>query len=170
MKNNLKILRKKLYQNDKIYLSNFEWYDEFKNKYMNNVDLKDDKLWSTFDKCTVVNFFIKNNKYHFIVKIFNGDSFNGKIKDLRWTAEFTSNDDNILIELEKHINKNFIDQLNIQLDIEDQIIRDNRLNNLEKKILSSNIDLTNENYNDLYDKCVNHTNLSTISKGIIIDY
>lgn len=65
------------------------WGDSFKNENydMFPLDLSDRKTWSTFDgTCIDLKFVNINNKLTCIAKIYNGDTFDGHRKDLRFTA------------------------------------------------------------------------------------
>lgn len=50
------------------------------------LDLSKISTWSTYDKCVDVNFTNVNEKLYCKVKIYEGDTFDGYRKDLRFTA------------------------------------------------------------------------------------
>ena len=67
-----------------------EWHDNYKNKNPEwyPLDLAEFKTWSTYDACIDLEFSNKDEKLYCTAHIYDGDSYPGCRKELRFTAEF----------------------------------------------------------------------------------
>lgn len=115
-----------------------KWNDSYKEKYIehNPLDLSKINTWSTFDRTCIELFFtFEDEKINCNAKIYDGESFGGHRKDLRFSAELILSDDFIM-------NLGDIIEWKLQDHLEDahtkHLERQKKLwmDNLKKKILS----------------------------------
>lgn len=82
-----------LYQQDKIKLISAKWCDNWKQNHPEYypLNLKDNDLWCTYQECTTMYLFIKDEKILVDVAIYDGEMLHGRKKGKRWEGQFEIN-------------------------------------------------------------------------------
>lgn len=99
-----------LIKSDKYELIDKTWHDRFKTQHpdLYPFDLKDDKLFVTYEKCRTATFSLHKDKLCVLLEIWEGDNMTGYKKEKRCTITILIDID-FIKTIEKNINWKFDD-------------------------------------------------------------
>ena len=113
------------------------WNDRFKSEHLDMcpLNLKEKDLWSIYEICSDMHIKFVNGKIYAEVRIYEGDSWNGNKKNLRWEGKFLFNSKS-LTSFTKNINWKFESHLEDLYDKELEAIKQSRMKEISKDILN----------------------------------
>ena len=91
-------------------------------------------MWRTFDGCIDLKLSIKDNKIYADIDLYNGDSYRGFRKSLKWSAKFEISQYHLKYFI-KNINWKFDDYLEDLYEKEQELKKQQRKLQFEKELL-----------------------------------